>query len=222
MDIKDKLLYKIDKKTMESRISTLKIGVILATIFCIILLIIAGFNSMNNTEGSSSVSTTPITSLSLTNDSANVSSENKSCSITGTTEASTVLIKSESLNISQKVNVTNGSFEFNITEIPEELNTGTVEISAEVQGKEKNTQTFTINVFKIYTSGGYKVGSDIPEGEYKFTQSEGGVGMVERFGDSSKEDLKDVQTIDKVGNSFYITIKNGEYVTISSGELVKA
>jgi len=48
MDIKDKLLYKIDKKTMESRVSKLKIGVIVAILIFIIYLLSISLTGIGN------------------------------------------------------------------------------------------------------------------------------------------------------------------------------
>ena len=77
---------------------------------------------------------------------------------------------------------------------------------------------------KVYNDGTYKVGSDLPAGEYKFTQTSSFGGYVERSSDSSMEldsIISNDVTTDE-GSSIYVTVHDGEYLKIQGGELVAA
>lgn len=77
---------------------------------------------------------------------------------------------------------------------------------------------------KVFTDGTYKVGSDLPAGEYKFTQTESfGAGYVERSSDSSMElgSIISNDLTNEEGESRYISVNDGEYLKIQGGELVK-
>lgn len=80
------------------------------------------------------------------------------------------------------------------------------------------------SVDKVYTEGTYKVGSDLPAGEYKFTQTASWGGYVERSSDSSMESesiISNEATSEK-GSTTYVTVKKGEYLRIEGGELKEA
>lgn len=88
----------------------------------------------------------------------------------------------------------------------------------------QNTVNTDSNTDKTFTEGTYKVGTDIPAGEYKFTQTSDFGGYVERASDSSMElnsIISNEATTEK-GSTVYVTIKDGEYIKITGGELVKA
>lgn len=77
---------------------------------------------------------------------------------------------------------------------------------------------------KVYNDGTYKVGSDLPAGEYKFTQTSSYGGYVERSSDSSMEldsIISNDVTTDE-GSTIYVTVHDGEYLKIQGGELVAA
>lgn len=77
---------------------------------------------------------------------------------------------------------------------------------------------------KVFKEGTYKVGSDLPAGEYKFTQTSSFGGYVERASDSSMEFdsiISNEATTDE-GSTVYVTVKDGEYLKINGGELVAA
>ena len=94
---------------------------------------------------------------------------------------------------------------------------------------DKNTETITSSnsdtsndsANKVYHEGTYKVGSDLPAGEYKFTQTNSVGGYVERSSDSSMEIssiISNEATTEK-GATVYVTVQNGEYLKIQGGEL---
>ena len=77
---------------------------------------------------------------------------------------------------------------------------------------------------QVYTDGTYKVGSDLPAGEYKFTQTSSYGGYVERSSDSSME-LESIisnEATTKKDETVYVTVEDGEYLKINGGELVPA
>lgn len=77
---------------------------------------------------------------------------------------------------------------------------------------------------KIYKDGTYKIGSDLPAGEYKFTQTSPVVGYVERASDSKME-LDSIISNDvtqEQGATIYVTVNEGEYLKIQGGELTPA
>lgn len=79
------------------------------------------------------------------------------------------------------------------------------------------------NSQETYTDGTYKVGTDIPAGEYKFTQTSSFGGYIERARDSSMEldSIISNEATSEEGETVYVTINDGEYLKISGGELVK-
>lgn len=85
---------------------------------------------------------------------------------------------------------------------------------------DKNTQSNN-SADKVYKDGTYKVGSDIPAGEYKFTQTSSIAGYVERSSDSSMElnSIISNQATNEEGATVYVTVNNGEYLRIEGGEL---
>lgn len=92
-------------------------------------------------------------------------------------------------------------------------------------GSDVSTDTHNNNSnSNVFTDGNYKVGSDLPAGEYKFTQTDSlGVGYVERARDSSME-LDSIISNDLTNNegeSRYINVNEGEYLKIQGGKLEK-
>lgn len=102
---------------------------------------------------------------------------------------------------------------------------------------DKNTSTTTntnentdnsidenTNEEEVYTEGTYKVGSDIPAGEYKFTQTSSYGGYVERSSDSSMEldSIISNEATTEEGSTVYVSVSEGEYLKIQGGELTKA
>lgn len=77
---------------------------------------------------------------------------------------------------------------------------------------------------KVYKDGTYKVGSDLPAGEYKFTQTSSYGGYVERASDSSMEldSIISNELTTEEGSSIYVTVNDGEYLKIQGGELTAA
>lgn len=77
---------------------------------------------------------------------------------------------------------------------------------------------------QVYTSGTYKVGQDIPAGEYKFTQTDEYGGYIERSSDSSMEfdSIISNDATSEKGETAYVTVHDGEYLKIDGGELVKS
>ncbi len=89
---------------------------------------------------------------------------------------------------------------------------------------DSDSESNNASVDKVYHDGTYKVGSDLPAGEYKFTQTSEFGGYVERSSDSSMEldsIISNEATTDK-GSTVYVSVKNGEYLKIQGGDLVKA
>lgn len=85
-----------------------------------------------------------------------------------------------------------------------------------------NTST-SDNSQQTYPDGTYKVGQDIPPGEYKFTQTDEFGGYIERSSDSSMEfdSIIANEATSEKGETAYVTIKKGEYIKVQGGELVK-
>ncbi|MGN0176959.1 MAG: hypothetical protein ACI389_03920 [Methanobrevibacter sp.] len=91
---------------------------------------------------------------------------------------------------------------------------------------DKNTSSSVADnsAEKTYDDGTYKVGSDLPAGEYKFTQTSTIGGYVERASDSSME-LESIisnEATSEEGSTVYITVNDGEYLKIQGGELTIA
>ncbi|MCL2156676.1 MAG: hypothetical protein FWH54_01500 [Methanobrevibacter sp.] len=84
-----------------------------------------------------------------------------------------------------------------------------------------NDNSKTEMIEKI-TDGMYKVGKDIPSGEYKFT-AENPSSMGYSYWDkrSDPSDMKTIlgQGVIQPGSSSYITVSNGEYLYIRGGEV---
>ena len=98
---------------------------------------------------------------------------------------------------------------------------------------DKNTSTTTntnnsnngnTDSAQVYKEGTYKVGSDIPAGEYKFTQTSSFGGYVERSSDSSMEfdSIISNEATSEEGSTVYVTVLEGEYLKIQGGELTPA
>ncbi|AMK16285.1 hypothetical protein [Methanobrevibacter olleyae] len=87
-----------------------------------------------------------------------------------------------------------------------------------------NDDSNTSDADKVFTEGTYKVGSDLPAGEYKFTQTSEFGGYVERSSDSSMklESIISNEATSEKGATVYVTVKEGEYLKIQGGELVEA
>ncbi|WP_295723133.1 hypothetical protein [uncultured Methanobrevibacter sp.] len=94
--------------------------------------------------------------------------------------------------------------------------------------QDQNTQTTTNSNSsandsnQVYTDGTYKVGSDLPEGTYKFTQTSSDGGFVERSAlmdtlSNSKEEYKATNEKDE---TVYITVEDGENLKVEGGEVV--
>jgi hypothetical protein len=87
-----------------------------------------------------------------------------------------------------------------------------------------NNDSVSTDTEKVYTDGTYKVGSDLPAGEYKFTQTSDYGGYVERSSDSSMEldSIISNEVTDEKGSTMYVTVNDGEYLKIQGGELKKS
>lgn len=71
-----------------------------------------------------------------------------------------------------------------------------------------------------YKEGMYKVGEDIPAGEYQVEAKEG-MGYIEVSTDS-RHQIESIITNDNFENNKYITLEEGQYVTLSNGAQIKA
>lgn len=71
-----------------------------------------------------------------------------------------------------------------------------------------------------YKEGMYKVGEDIPAGEYQVEASKG-LAYIEVSSDS-RHQIEGIITNDNFENNKYITIENGQYLTLSNGAQIKA
>ena len=68
----------------------------------------------------------------------------------------------------------------------------------------------------VYRNGQYKVGSDIPAGEYKYTlDSSDGFGYIE-VNKSSDHDLMQIVSNDNPEADGYITVSDGQYLSITN------
>lgn len=87
-----------------------------------------------------------------------------------------------------------------------------------------NESANTTSTNGSYTDGTYKVGTDIPAGEYKFTQTSSITGYVERASDSSMspESIISNDLTSGEGETIYVTTKDGEYLKVQGGTLEKA
>ncbi|WP_406537401.1 hypothetical protein [Methanobrevibacter sp.] len=71
-----------------------------------------------------------------------------------------------------------------------------------------------------YKDGMYKVGEDIPAGEYQ-VESTGDLAYIEVSGDS-RHQIDGIITNDNFESNKYITIEDGQYLTLSNGAQIKA
>ena len=71
-----------------------------------------------------------------------------------------------------------------------------------------------------YKDSMYKVGEDIPAGEYQ-VESSGDLAYIEVSGDS-RHQIEGIITNDNFENNKYITIEDGQYLTLSNGAQIKA
>lgn len=71
-----------------------------------------------------------------------------------------------------------------------------------------------------YKEGMYKVGEDIPAGEYN-VESTGDLAYIEVATDS-RHQIEDIITNDNFENNKFITIEDGQYLTLSNGAQIKA
>jgi len=76
---------------------------------------------------------------------------------------------------------------------------------------------------KEYDAGTYRVGDDIDEGEYKFTQTNSYGGYLERSSDSSGElsSVISTEVTSDKGETVYISVEDGEYLKVSGGTIQK-
>ena len=66
----------------------------------------------------------------------------------------------------------------------------------------------------------YKVGEDIPAGEYNVEATKG-LAYIEVASDS-RHQIEDIVTNDNFENNKIITLENGQYLTLSNGAQIKA
>ena len=71
-----------------------------------------------------------------------------------------------------------------------------------------------------YQEGMYKVGSDIPAGEYNVEATKG-LAYIE-VASNSRHQIEDIVTNDNFENNKFITLENGQYLTLSNGAQIKA
>ncbi|MFJ7736648.1 hypothetical protein ACIQ2D_09910 [Lysinibacillus sp. NPDC097287] len=66
----------------------------------------------------------------------------------------------------------------------------------------------------VYKNGQYKVGTDIPAGEYKYVlESTAGIGYLE-VSSNSRHDLTTIVSNNTPRSDGYITVSNGQYLTL--------
>ena len=68
--------------------------------------------------------------------------------------------------------------------------------------------------------GIYKVGEDIPAGEYQ-VEASSGLGYIEVSSDS-RHQIEGIITNDNFEGNKYITVQDGQYLTLSNGAQIKA
>ena len=71
-----------------------------------------------------------------------------------------------------------------------------------------------------YKEGMYKVGEDIPSGEYQ-VEATSGLAYIEVAGDS-RHQIEGIITNENFENSMYISVEDGQYLTLSNGAQIKA
>ncbi len=71
-----------------------------------------------------------------------------------------------------------------------------------------------------YKDGMYKVGEDIPAGEYN-VESTQDLAYIE-VATNSRHQIEDIVTNDNFEGNKFITLENGQYITLSNGAQIKA
>ena len=71
-----------------------------------------------------------------------------------------------------------------------------------------------------YKDGQYKVGEDIPAGEYKVEATEDISAYIEVSSDS-RHQIDGIVTNDNFDGSTYITVEDGQYLTLNNGAQIK-
>lgn len=72
---------------------------------------------------------------------------------------------------------------------------------------------------KVYSSGTYKVGTDIPAGEYKvYATSRDGTGTVFVSKTSNYRDISNMVHHEIFNNHTYVTVSEGQYLRVNLGE----
>lgn len=97
-------------------------------------------------------------------------------------------------------------------------------LSPDANTSTTDASTNTTTEEQSYGDGTYKVGTDIPAGEYKFTQTSPITGYIERSSDSSMEfeSIISNDATTEEGQTTYVTINEGEYLKVQGGELTPA
>lgn len=72
----------------------------------------------------------------------------------------------------------------------------------------------------VYKDGMYKVGDDIPAGEYN-VKATNGLAYIEVASDS-RHQIDSIVTNDNFENNQFITLEKGQYITLSNGAEIKA
>lgn len=71
-----------------------------------------------------------------------------------------------------------------------------------------------------YKDGMYKVGEDIPAGEYN-VESSGDLAYIEVASDS-RHQIESIITNDNFENNKFVTLEDGQYITLNNGAQIKA
>lgn len=108
----------------------------------------------------------------------------------------------------------------------EPVSTSGVSPSETTQPAEETTvpateEAMTYPTVQTWGEGMYKVGTDIPAGEYYVTSTEYFGAYVEVAKDSSGE-FDSIVANDNVYTFTFITVSEGQYLTVTAGEFVKA
>jgi hypothetical protein len=72
-----------------------------------------------------------------------------------------------------------------------------------------------------YKEGQYKVGEDIPAGEYKVEATDDISAYIEVSSDS-RHQIEGIVTNDNFDGNKYVTVEDGQYLTLSNGAQIKA
>ncbi len=101
--------------------------------------------------------------------------------------------------------------------------TGGLSSDKNTASTNNNASTSNGNNSTVYGDGTYKVGTDLPAGEYKFTQTDAITGYIQRSSDSSMESSSIISNdlTNEKGETMYVTVKEGEYLKINGGEIEK-